>query len=322
DLEALRRELRPEGGSNDPHPARAVSVYGAGGLGKTRIVIEFAHRYREHYPGGVHFLVVLERTPLDVWADLGRQLAPDTSNDLQAAELAYRQLESATDRTLVVLDDVVVSATAGPDRFARPMALGPRQARALPATPLLHLLVTTRHRDLPGTRPVHLERLDREAALALLLQRAERAPKGQEHDAALALADQDLGGHALGVSLAGAYLRKAVSVSFATYRRQLAETGLVHKLEDAAQKTNAVWDHDPSVARTIALSTDQLDRSKRQDVLAWTVLSVAAELAPGTPIDRPLAYRTVRRVEAETGDEELDLALDRLLDLALVTATQ
>ena len=37
---------------------RRVVVTGTGGLGKTQLAVEYAHRYREEYPGGIYWLTM------------------------------------------------------------------------------------------------------------------------------------------------------------------------------------------------------------------------------------------------------------------------
>ena len=77
--------------------------------------------------------------------------------------------------------------------------------------------------------------------------------------------------------------------------------------------------HEQDVARTFALSIDQLDVADVVDALAIALLNRAAHFAPGEPIPRDLLLSTA---PAQTDDAEaalqLEDALQRLTDLGML----
>jgi len=306
------------------HPGH-VYAHGGGGLGKSRLAIEYAWRRRDDYPGGVFFAVVTTRTPLAVLAGFGRELFAGedlTRDDDAARHFATWLADPSPGRRLLVLDDVQGSQEEVTTRFKERVDVRGQVIWPLGGLGHVTVLMTTRLRDLPGARPFEVRQLDARGALALLLDKAGKKKLVRaEKAAAKELADKVLGGHPLALSLAGAYVRRA-RLSFAEYRRLLLDAkGVVLKLEEAARHVgNTIDDHEASIAATYSLSREQLAPTDPLDALGLRILSIAACVAPSVPIDRGLLRRMLR-VEGDAAEPAaVGLAESRLLDLALLDA--
>ncbi len=304
-----------------------VYAHGGGGIGKSRLAIEYAYRYRGEYPGGVFFARVERRAPLELWAEFARKLFPGRSlpQDEEAAlAFAQRLGDAAQGRQLIIFDDVQADTREELHQRLR----GRVEVKGHALWPLTHeqvsLLMTTRMRDIPGARGVAVERLDPEAATDLLLEKAGlEAPSAGEREEALELASGVLGGHPLAISLAGAYIRRG-QYSLSEYQGFIREKGLTDRLEAAAREVGSeIEDHERSIAATYELSRKQLDSGRGVDVLAGQLLRIAAFLEPGTAIDRKLLARLLRAMGTAAEMEQIGLALARLTkDLALLDGVQ
>jgi hypothetical protein len=161
-------------------------VAGTGGLGKTQLAIEYAHRFSSLYAGGVYW----------VQADLGltamiRRLGTAAKIDVdtkaeEAEQLAqlWQGLNSRRLPCLLILDN-----------FPETVPLQPY----LPTTGRVHTIVTTRRQDLAQST-VRLPFLSIEESVRLLNSGESRL--GQS---AAALAER-LGGLPLALELAKSYL--------------------------------------------------------------------------------------------------------------------
>ncbi|MFJ4695395.1 AfsR/SARP family transcriptional regulator [Streptomyces sp. NPDC088766] len=143
------------------------AIDGMGGVGKTSLAVHLAHRLRDRFPGGRLFLHLgghasdrTAPTPARALTELLRLLGTD-AKDLphETDELAALWRAAARERRmLVILDD----------------ATGPGQVRPLlPGASPTAVVVTSRRRlpGLPGVRPVSLDVLPRDDAIALFEQR-------------------------------------------------------------------------------------------------------------------------------------------------------
>jgi predicted negative regulator of RcsB-dependent stress response len=306
-----------------------VAGHGGGGIGKTRLAIEYAWRHRDDYPGGIFFVVAARRDPLAIWAELARrapQLFPgDLTRDEEAAVAFARWLsDPAQGAKLIVLDDV--QAESSKELFVR---FGKREVSGqgiwpIPAEAGVSVLITTRLRGVRGALEVEVTALDAEAARDLLVERSgRRRLSSEEETAALDLADRVLGGHPLALSLAGAYLRETgAGFSIASYRDKVARVGTMTALEEAASRAGyQVDDYERSILETYRLSRGLLLPTNSIDARALRLLSIASCLAANVPIDR----RLLRRALADEGaadDEEVGLSTERLLKLSLLSPSR
>ncbi|WP_129840576.1 XRE family transcriptional regulator [Streptomyces sp. RFCAC02] len=185
ELEALDAALERAEAADAPFLA---AVDGPPGVGKTALVLHWAHRVRDRFPGGVLYADLAGHAPGAEPADPARVLAgfllgfgvPATTLPRDAAQLAavFRSL-IADRRVLVVLDD----------------AAGSSQVRALlPATPGTAVVVTGRRRlagvgSPLGRGRLHLRPLPPAGSLALLRSVAGAARVRTEPAAARVVAD-------------------------------------------------------------------------------------------------------------------------------------
>lgn len=319
--------------SADATPGR-VFAHGGGGIGKSRLAIEYAHQHAAAYPGGIFFAVAGERDPVAIWAELARRMVvehPGTlegsvERDESAAERFARWLaDSSPGMRLLVLDDVHAgSVEEVVKRYRRAYAAGGFPLWPLPAGTALRVLFTTRLHEIPGASPVEVTQLGEAAAFDLLVMRAGRRPLTKaDEDAARDLARNVLGGHALAISLAGAYLRAVgAGVTFAEYAREIGRAGLVQALLEAAKVGGyRVEDHEASIVATYEMSRSRLDLESPRDARAWRIMGLAAWLAPNVALDP----RLIARLLAEDGDKvdahAVGMATRRLVGLSLLSPT-
>jgi len=295
-----------------------VFAHGGGGIGKSRLAIEYAYRYQDAYPGGIFFAVAKKQPPMALWARFARELFPaePLARDEDAALRFVRWLaEREPGRRLIIFDDVQAAEVAELyELFPGRLPPGPHPFWP-PPSGQVSLLVTTRLREFPKALSLEVEQLDDSAALDLLLERAQRTGvSGTEREVAQEIAATLLGGHPLALSLAGSYVRR-LGLSFSEYKKALRQKGLTDRLLEAAKQVgHTVEDHERSIVATYELSRRQLDLKKADDALAWRLLRMCAFLAPNVPIDRELLAHLLEQKERGRTAEELGRALARLLD--------
>ena len=231
----LRGESTATRAGGDPS---AVFVYGEGGIGKSRLAMEYAYRYRGEYPGGIFFARVKKRTPLEIWAEFARKQFSERSllrDDEAALAFVQRLRDPAVGPQLIIFDDVQAdSRDELAARFRDRVEVQGRQLWPVDQRGV-SLLFTTRMRDIPWARGFAVDRLDPDSARELLLKRAGlEALASDEQESAKELASQVLGGHPLAIWLAGACLRRA-DLPLSEYRESLRERDLVEELEAAAK---------------------------------------------------------------------------------------
>ena len=296
-------------------------VTGLGGVGKTQLAVEFAHRYGRYFCGGVFWINFRDPDSISVQvANCGgachMALRPDF-DDLPLAEqvnLVQRAWQEPVPRLLIFDDCKEVQLV----KWRQPHG-GCR------------ILVTNRGSrwDLAlGARLFKINTLHREEGISLLCQFQPDMPV----TIAAAIA-AELGDLPLALHLAGSFLRHyQADVSPATYLAQLqglrGRQLLSHPSLRGWGATFTPTNHDLHVNRTFALSYDRLNMADETDKLAQSILARAACLAPGEPIPRNMLLATLLPASTPSAKVEKDEpllaanALARLVALGLVEESQ
>jgi hypothetical protein len=261
-LTALRAALQDKEHST----AMGQALHGMGGVGKTALAIEYAHRYAGEY--NVVWWVHAEEPALigDQLAELAQVLGVASVTDPPTVAVA-RLLGTLRERErwLLIFDNA-----------EDPAAL----ARYLPGSGG-HAVITPRNPDWQElASPVRVEVFDRAESITLLRHRAPRLTEGEAGRAAQTLGDLPL---ALAQAQAGAYLADS-AVGVETYLTLLAEW----TTELLAQGGSATY--PVSLAASVQIA---LDRLTVQSLAALQLLTLAAYLAP-EPI--PLALFTTHPI--------------------------
>lgn len=290
------------------------AVTGLGGVGKTQLAVEFAHRYGRYFAGGVFWLSMSEAANASAEvAACGEALGLNRPgwDDLPLPEQAARvQREWAKDvPRLLIFDNCETEDIL--------------QAW-LPPTGACRLLLTSRRATWPGEwglAALPLAVLPRPQSIQLL-QKYRPALSAAEAD----LLAQELGDLPLALQLAGSYLHEVTLTTVPDYLHALRKVAVLwHESLDRATQGYSPTQHDLSVGRTFALSYQQLRPDNATDQLAQTLLWRIAFLAPGEPVPlsllEPLCSDQWATDEAAVaaGRVALGKALHRLEGLGLLT---
>jgi NB-ARC domain len=262
----------------------AGALYGLGGVGKTQLVLEYAHRYAADYD-----LVwwIPSENALTIPATLAR-LAPKLGLASQAGqeELADAVLEAlrGRDRWLLVFDNA-----EQPEDLVRwqPAGSGGR------------VLVTSRNPAWGAlARPIRVDVLERAEAVALLLRRTPH----QDQVSADKLAEQ-LGDLALALEQAAAYLEQTgmpLTAYLAAYRRRRGELLAKGRPVTYQGQIDTTWQ----------LSTDRLAESAPAGLELLRLCAflaseaISLELFTAAPDRLPAALAAVVVEDGEVGMQE------------------
>ncbi len=224
ELETLQLAMQRE------NPLCAIS--GMGGIGKTELAIQYAHRYEADYPGGTcwltaresnlandivqFFLLHMEQEVLKEFKEISSEL------DLQEqVQWCWQHWKPSEGLVLVVLDDVTDLGSC---------------RKILPTFKRFHVLVTTRQRDLDSNVfELPLDVLSLKEALELLTTLEGEGRVQQELQTAEELCEW-LGYLPLGLELVGRYLKKDPDLSLAEMWERLEAQRLQDEALDPSEQ--------------------------------------------------------------------------------------
>jgi tetratricopeptide (TPR) repeat protein len=241
--------------------ATAATVYGLGGIGKTRAAIEYAHRYAEEYTA---LLLVRADTPDGLQQNLAALCGHEM---LDLPEKAAREIEVQVAAVLQWLQRhagwLLIFDNADTDDAAQAV-----QELLGRLTPAGQVLVTSRLSNWPGAvESLALDVLEEADATAFLLERTEarrrKAPDDAAQAPALAL---ELGRLALALEQAGAYIER-YRCTFTTFFAEWQQ----RREKVLPWFDPRVMQYPMSVAVTWQTSFDRLNEGPREllRLLAW-----------------------------------------------------
>lgn len=261
-----------------------AATTGLGGIGKSQLAVEFAHRYGRYFPGGVFWLDMGNpaNIPNEIAACGGIEglLLPGWQGATLDEQVAFvRRAWRGEAARLLIFDNCEELATL--DKW-RPTTGGCR------------VLLTSRKGNWPpslGLKLLHLGTLARPDSVALLIGFWGREVTPQEAETLGQIAET-VGDLPLALHLVGSYLASYQHEPFGQPAAVLARLQSPNLLNDKIltgyAATHSPTAHDLHAGRTFALSLERLDETKAADRLARQLLSRAACLAAGLSIPRAL----------------------------------
>jgi tetratricopeptide (TPR) repeat protein len=238
------------------------AVHGLGGVGKTQLAIEYAHRFRSDYDLAWWIPAEQPTSATAALSKLARRLGVSQVTDQTEMIAALFDLLRGRDRWLLIYDNA-----ERPDRLA---ALLPEGGGG-------HLLVTSRWSAWGAqAEPLQVNVLRRDEAIAFLAQRT-----GFDDEAALDRLADALGDLPLALEEAAAYLEQT-------------QVGLDHYLGLVRDRTRELFDLDQAAAqehsdqrRVATVWSVSLDRVRAEAPAAEALLALCAFLAPDLPRELP-----------------------------------
>jgi DNA-binding response OmpR family regulator/tetratricopeptide (TPR) repeat protein len=310
-LLSLRESLMRVGGGRTAIVSTAL--YGLGGVGKTRMAVEYAHAHRANYKA---LLFAIGDSPEALRHNLAALVGPMALNLPQQHEAEHEiRLKAvltwlnAHPGWLLILDNLdVKEAMAEAHRLMARIGGG-------------HVVITSRLASFaPEIEALQLDVLTTDDAAEFLLQRTERHRlKTADDEAAARDLSSDLGQLALALEQAGAYIDKR-QLSFTQYRALWRENWT----RVAGWADESITHYPRAVAVAWQTSVDQLKKNSRNAALrllarlSW----LALEPVPYFLLEIPLPEDSIgrREVKGQPQDSTQDQfeALDDLAGLSLV----
>ena len=241
----------------------SASVAGLAGVGKTELALQLTERLAtaRAFAGGIYWLDAEDPDLTLQWGGAIADQHETTSDNLppsRRASMVIREIERRADPVLLVLDNVTEWT---PEQKPKPLPDGAH----------VRLLMTTRQQYLGGSafEHVHLGVLENSAARALLETIANRGPI-DDADPLL----EHLDGHALGIELAGVYLRRYRHQSAGDYLERL----IAGELSEREAKVAASVRYQNTVQAALSAVWNEVDVRTRE---AW-LIAACFEDGPAT----------------------------------------
>ena len=298
-----------------------IAITGIGGIGKTQLAVEFAHRYGAYFSGGVFWVNCAERDgiPAEI-ANCGKHmgLSPEFSSmGLQQRQALVQKAWQAPHPCLLIFDNLDVDAEAILNEF-RPKTGGAR------------ILITSRQQRWSpalSLKMLPLSTLTADQGSQLLRSLAQRLNEKEAAQVA-----HFLGYFPLALHVAGSFLSLYSHWSSSKYL-ELLKQKTINSLERRLDKLGASpTAHELSVGRTFMASWEKLDETDELDTLAQIIFSHLVWCAPGEPI--PLTFlektlaaernfsETIRTMDQLDFQDYFQDIIDRLINLGLLERGQ
>ncbi|KAE8310817.1 violaceus kinesin [Aspergillus transmontanensis] len=275
--------------------ARKAAISGLGGIGKTQIAVELAHRIREHYPMRSFFwipatsLKSVEQAFLNIGEQLGMQNVK--AADVKSWVKAYLSSEKAGS-WLLIIDNA-----DNPDMWMASKSSSPALKFFLPQSQYGFILFTTRTQQLAtklaGPDIMRVPEIDSVTAITLLRSSLAQDDLFTDETSASMLVCQ-LGGLPLALIQAASFMNES-SISLETYLSLLnrEEHTMIELLSEDFEDDYRYPDSKNPVASTWLISFRQIQGSSD---LAAKYLSFISCLAPR---DIPLSLFPTGQSEIE-----------------------
>lgn len=289
-----------------------VGVTGMGGVGKSQLASEFAHRYGQYFAAGVAWISFSDASALSAEVINACQNFPDLPLEMadrdqpDQVRMIRKAWQSAMPRLLIF------------DNCEDEKLL----AEWLPTSGGARVLITSRRGYFDSTINVGmlplqiLPRLD-----SINLMRRFR-PDLSEDDPLMDALAAELGDLPLALYLAGSYLIETrFDLTLGDYLARLKGSGVLKNEAFVQSTANLPTDHDQHVARTFRISLERLDEAKAEDKVASALLARAARFAPGEPIPRWLLFATLNLEDTDTAQIRAN-GVRRLTALGLIEVAE
>jgi DNA-binding SARP family transcriptional activator len=259
------------------HGTATVAVGGIGGIGKTSLVLRWAHQHLDRFPDGQLFVNLRGFDPVDPPMSPAAALhgflvglgvdADSVPDDVDAQAALYRSV-TADRRMLIVLDNARDTTQLTP---------------LLPGSAICTLLITSRHQliglAVTGTRLLDLDVLTDTDARALLAARIGEEVLAAEPDAVTDLL-RSCAGSPLAISIVAARAAAHPDFPLAALASELQDTATRLDALDAGELTANLRAVFASSHRTLdedaAILLGQLGLAPGPDIGLATVASLAA----------------------------------------------
>jgi len=287
ELRQLARRLKGQPDSVALTPATAAT--GLGGIGKSQLAVEFAHRYGQYFAGGVFWLNFATEVKSEIFNCVGAAEEARQHTDLETRVQLIRQAWQQPLPRLLIFDNC-----EDPQLYHD----------YCPPTGGCRVLITSRRHSWQthGVAKINVDIFDPAESLTLLQKFRPTATAAD-----LAAIAAEVGQLPLALHLAGSYLQKYQANPLgqpATYLQKLRQANpLTHpSLMGRGSDGFSPTDHDLRVGPTFLVSYQDLDPTDPIDQTALQLLGRAACFAPSAPIPRELLLATLPPANDE--DEE------------------